>query len=55
MVGWVVFNVAGVLLLLLLLYFGNILILWTLTVKRCMAIGARPHVCGDFNVYLSSR
>jgi hypothetical protein len=28
--------------------FDNDLILWTLAVKWCMAIGARPHVCGVF-------
>jgi fatty acid desaturase len=37
------------------LYFDNILILWTLAVKWCMAIASRPHVCGVFNVCLNSR
>jgi hypothetical protein len=27
-------------------YFDSPLILWTLAIKLCMAIGARPHVCG---------
>jgi uncharacterized membrane protein len=27
-------------------YFDSTLILWTLAFQLCMAIGARPHVCG---------
>jgi hypothetical protein len=36
-------------------YFDNVLILWTLAVKWCTAIGARPDVCGVINVCLNSR
>jgi hypothetical protein len=35
-------------------YFVNILILWTLAVKWCMATGAKPHICGVINVCLNS-
>jgi hypothetical protein len=33
-------------------YFDSILILLTLTVKLCMIIGARPHVCVEILMFV---
>jgi hypothetical protein len=33
-------------------HFDSILILWTLAVKLCMAIGARPHMCEVFLMFV---